>query len=155
MHPPHERSDSVFVTEPDTQAIKQLETMLEKAYPKLVGVDGQELSLPASVYQLLRQAIHLMAEGKAISLVSHDHYLSSQEAADVLNVSRPHLYTLLDHGQIAYIKVGTHRRILFEDVMEYKRQRDSQRRQALAGLTTLSQDFGFYTADESAASCDI
>lgn len=148
MSPSTDRLDSVFAPEPDTQKIKHLETMLEKAYPKLVGGDGEELPLPDSVYQMLRHAIHLMAEGRAVSLVPRDHHLSSQEAADLLNISRPHLYTLLDQGQISYIKVGTHRRIRFEDAMNYKRQRDGQRRQALAELTAMSQDLGFYTADE-------
>lgn len=80
----------------------------------------------------------------------HDLYLSSQEAAEFLNVSRPFLYTLLDRGQIPYTMIGTHRRIRVEDLMEYKRQRDSQRRQALRELATFSQELGFYDAvDES------
>ena len=139
-----ERSTAVFAPEPDTQAIQNLESMLAKAHPKLVGVDGEEIPLPDAVYQVLQQVVHMMASGQAVSLLPYDHYLTSQEAADLLNVSRPYLYTLLDKQLIPFIKVGTHRRIRLEDLMAYKRQRDGQRRQALSELATLSQDMGFY-----------
>lgn len=146
--------DPVFATEPETQTIKRLEAMLDKAHAKLVGMDGEEIPLPDSVYQALRQVIHMMAAGRVISLVPHELYLSSQEAAEILNVSRPFLYTLLEQGQIPYTMVGTHRRIRVEDLMEYKRKRDSQRRQALSELVTFSQELGFYEAvsDSEAAS---
>jgi excisionase family DNA binding protein len=147
-----EVTDSVFVPEANTQTLQRLEVMLSVAHPKLVGMDGEEIPLPDSVYQALRQVIHQMAAGRAISLVPYDHYLSTQEAADLLNVSRPYLYTLLDGGQIPYIKVGTHRRIRFEDLMAYKHSRGSQRRQTLGELATLSQDLGFYTAAEDTQS---
>lgn len=136
--------DPVFALEPETPIIKRLDAMLEKAQPKLVGMDGEEILLPDSVYQALRQVIHTMAAGKVISLVPHDHYLSSQEAAEILNVSRPFLYTLLEQGQIPYTMVGTHRRIQVEDLIEYKHKRDSQRRQALSELVAASQELGFY-----------
>ena len=88
----------------------------------------------------------MMAAGRVISLVPHEHYLSSQEAAEILNVSRPFLYTLLDEGKIPYTMVGTHRRIQVEDLMEYKRKRDSQRRQDLSELVAVSQELGLYEA---------
>lgn len=144
-----ELPDSVFAPETDTQTIQRLEVMLEKAHPKLVGMDGEEIPLPDSIYQALRQVIHMMAAGQVISLVPYDHYLSSQEAADLLNVSRPYLYTLLEQGQIPYIKVGTHRRIQFEDLIKYKQQRDGQRRQALSELAFMSQELGFYVAEDN------
>lgn len=144
-----ELPDSVFAPETDTQTIQRLEVMLENAHPKLVGMDGEEIPLPDSIYQALRQVIHMMAAGQVISLVPYDHYLSSQEAADLLNVSRPYLYTLLEQGQIPYIKVGTHRRIQFEDLIKYKQQRDGQRRQALSELALMSQELGFYVAEDN------
>jgi excisionase family DNA binding protein len=144
-------SDPVFVSELDTQTIKRLEVMLEQAHPKLVGMDGEEIPLPDSVYQVLRQVTHLMAAGRAISLVPYDHFLSSQEAAELLNVSRPYVYTLLDRNQIPFIKVGTHRRIRFEDLMAYKRRRDVQRRESLSELAAFSQELGFYEAADSSA----
>ena len=138
--------DPVFAPEPETQIIKRLEAVLDKAHPKLIGMDGEEILLPDSVYQALRQVVHMMAAGRVISLVPHDHYLSSQEAAEILNVSRPFLYTLLNEGQIPYTMIGTHRRIQVEDLMEYKRKRDQTRRQALSELVAVSQELGFYEA---------
>jgi excisionase family DNA binding protein len=146
-----ELSEPVFVSERDTQIMKRLEEMLEQAHPKLVGIDGEEMLLPDSVYQVLRQVTHLMAAGRAISLVPYDHYLSSQEAAELLNVSRPYLYTLLDQNQIPFIKVGTHRRIKFEDLMAYKQHRDNQRRQSLSELAASSQELGFYESEDSSS----
>ena len=107
-------------------------------------MDGEEIPLPDPVYQVLSQIIHMMAEGKVISLVPHDHYLSTQEAAEILNVSRPYLYTVLEKEEIPYTMVGTHRRIQVQDLMEYKRKRDSLRRQAIDELIAFSQKEGFY-----------
>jgi excisionase family DNA binding protein len=134
----------VMPSEAEIQTIKHLETMLKKAHLKLVGIDGEEILLPNSIYQVLCQLIQMMASGKVISLVQIEDYLSSQEAADLLNISRPYLYTLLEQGQIPYIRVGTHRRIRLKDVMEYKHIRDKQCHKALDELTALSQEMGFY-----------
>jgi excisionase family DNA binding protein len=147
--------EPIFASEQDIQTLKRLEELLTQDHPMLVGPAGEEILLPESVYQILRQVTHLMAEGKAISLVPRDHYLSTQEAADLLNVSRPYLYTLLDQQQIPFVKVGTHRRIRFEDLMLYKRNRDSQRHQSLGALTSLSQDLGFYELSDSPPVSDV
>lgn len=155
MYTLNDLPNSVFAPETDTQPIKRLETMLEKAYPKLVGDDGEEILLPDSIYQALCQIIHMMAAGQVISLVPYNLHLSSQQASDLLNVSRPHLYKLLDRGDIPYIKVGTHRRIQFQNLMKYKQQRDSDRRQALSELTELSQELGFYTPETNRLKDDI
>jgi excisionase family DNA binding protein len=81
-------------------------------------------------------------------LVPYNLHLSTIQASDLLNVSRPYLYKLLDQGDIPYIKVGTHRRVQFQDLMQYKKQRDAQRHQALSELTELSQELGFYTPED-------
>ncbi len=130
----------VFESEREMLELRQLEQLLEKAHPKLVGLDNEEIYLPESIYQILRQVTPLLAQGKGISLVPQDHYLTTQEAANMLNVSRPFLYTLLDEEKISYTKVGTHRRIKAEDLLNYKYQRDTQRRQTLIELTAYSQD---------------
>ncbi len=61
----------------------------------------------------------MMAQGQALSIVPYHHYLSTQEAANLLNVSRPYLYSILDKGDLACEMIGTHRRIRFEDLLEY------------------------------------
>ena len=85
-----------------------------------------------------------MASGQAISLVLHNRELTTQEAADILNVSRPFLVKLLEKGEIPYIKVGSHRRILFQHLMTYKQQRKVQRRQLLDELIEMTEEAGLY-----------
>lgn len=151
MSKPSPQMDPVFVTDREALAIKHLEQVLggcETAQAKLVGCDGEEIVIPESVYHVLRQVIHLMASGRAVSVVPLEHELTTQQAADLLNVSRPFLVKLLEQGEISYIKVGSHRRIRLSDLMAYKQQRDTQRRQCLKELTQFSQDEGFYEPSE-------
>jgi excisionase family DNA binding protein len=70
--------------------------------------------------------------------------LTTQQAAEFLNVSRPYLIKLLEQGEISYIMVGTHRRVRFEDLIKYKQQRNSQRSHFLDELIAESQELGFY-----------
>jgi excisionase family DNA binding protein len=134
----------VFEPNLDSPDLLRLEALLEKAHTKLVGVDGEEIYLPESIYQILRQVIPLLAEGKGVTLIHQEHYLSTQESANLLNISRPYLYTLLNQGQIPYILIGTHKRIKLEDLLEYKTKRDENRRKALNELIETSQELGFY-----------
>ena len=97
----------------------------------------------------MRQVTSLLAQGKGVTLVPQDHYLTTQEAANLLNISRPYLYTLLDNQEIPYILIGTHRRIKVEDILAYKTKRDSDRRQTLAQLIEESQELGFYEVERA------
>ncbi len=110
-----------------------------------VGEDrkaSQKLSLPASAIRLLLDLLTEMAAGNAVTLIPVHAQLTTQQAADVLNVSRPFLVSLLEEGKIPHVKVGTHRRILFEDLMRYKNSVDRERRKALDELVTQSEARG-------------
>ncbi|MDD1428958.1 helix-turn-helix domain-containing protein [Dolichospermum sp. ST_sed9] len=143
--------ESVMAQEPEKLSIQHLESMLqlEGSQPKLVGADGQEISIPESVYQVLYQAVHALASGKIISIVIQDRELTTQKAADLLKVSRPHLIKLLDQGEIPCVRVGTHRRVRFDDLMKYKEQRDSKRREGMKQFTQFLEAEGFYDDESS------
>ncbi len=121
-----------------------------ETYGVLRGPDGHEVKIPASALEALRLVAQAMAEGKAVTVAPHDMELTTQEAADLLRVSRPHLVKLLDRGDIAYHRTsgeaGAHRRLLLKDVMDYKEQRQQARQAHLRELTRLSEEApGGYT----------
>ena len=116
---------------------------------KIVSASGQEAVLPQPLYDLLRQAVQVLSSGEPITFVSASRLLTTNEAADLLNVSRPHLIKLLDSGEIlAAPRVGTHRRIKAQDLLAYKEIRDRKRRDSMKGLSSFLQEEGFY-GDES------
>ena len=109
------------------------------------SVAGQdiEVSLPQSVLRILVDVLTNMAEGNAVTIIPIHAELTTQQASEILNVSRKFLIDeLLEGGVIPFRKVGTHRRILFKDLMAYKETNRFQRKEALDELTELSQQFG-------------
>ena len=109
----------IISTEDEQPALKKIGEVLksEVHVPKLIGPQGEEIPLPLSLFY---------------------------EAADILNVSRPYLIKMLEQKSIPFHKVGTHRRILFSNLMEYKKQRDTDRRGGLAEITRISEEEGLY-----------
>jgi excisionase family DNA binding protein len=97
----------------------------------------REITLAPALSALLMELLRHVGKGDAVTLVPVHEMLTTQQAADVLNVSRPFLISLLDKGKIPYDTVGRHRRIKAEDLFAYKRARDKKRREALAGLGEL------------------
>jgi excisionase family DNA binding protein len=108
--------------------------------PYLVGPDGERVELPVSAFEALKLVIEALARGQSVAVVPHDKDLTSQEAADMLHVSRPHLIKLLDGGKIPFHRVGTHRRIKLEDALAHRDRRDAARKAALDELTRLSEE---------------
>lgn len=103
------------------------------------GHKKESVTLPAVALRLLVDILVQMAEGHAVSLLPIRSELTTQEAADLLNVSRPHLVSLIESGEIPYRKVGSHRRILAKDVLAYKSEIDEARLKTLAELSEQAQ----------------
>lgn len=100
------------------------------------------IELPAGAVKLLMAILEDMAAGRALTLVPQNVELTTQQAADVLNVSRPFLIQLLESKKLPYRLVGTHRRIRFEDVLKYKESIDAERRKVLDQLAHEAQKLG-------------
>jgi excisionase family DNA binding protein len=98
---------------------------------------GEQVELPHETYRVLRQVIEAMHRGLAVTVVPQSKTLTSQQAADLLGVSRPTMIKLLDDGKIPFDRTGTHRRILLHDLLAYRAQR---RRDQYAALEAMAAD---------------
>lgn len=121
-----------------------LSTKTETQQIQIVGEDQatHRVELPTMALRLLADILAELASGNAVKVVPVHAELTTQEAADMLNVSRPHLVKLLDDGLIPHHKTGKHRRIRFADLMAYKNRREEERKQALEKLVELGQEMG-------------
>ena len=116
----------------------------DRVQMSISGSNGEsdEFVLPGHVMKILLDVLSEMSKGNAISLIPHNQEVSTQEAANILNVSRPFLVKLLENGDIPFHKVGTHRRVRLQDILSYKTETDEQRSEALDKLAELSQSEG-------------
>lgn len=121
-----------------------LATGFETKLVQLVDANDHShaIQLPATALQLLSDILSELADGNAVKIVPVHAELTTQEAADLLNVSRPHLVKLLESGTLAHHKTGKHRRVRFDDLMAYKQARDDRSTQALDRLAAEAQELG-------------
>jgi excisionase family DNA binding protein len=117
---------------------------LLRAHPEIdrarVRLDDEDLILPRAALELLRNLLGEMARGNAVTTVPVHAELTTQEAANILNVSRPHLVKLISDGQIPHTMVGSHRRVRLKDLLDYKQQQDERSRSALDELAQQAQE---------------
>ncbi len=106
--------------------------------------ESESVLIPTGAYQLLIEILSQMSQGNAVALVPVHAELSTQQAANLLNVSRPYLIKLLESGEIPHRKVGKHRRILATDLYQYKALDDEKRSKSLDELTALSEELDLY-----------
>jgi excisionase family DNA binding protein len=140
----------VTAADEEKQALSELERQLACQTEQdvaLVGLTDKPLTLPPSARRVLQEALPALARGHAVTIVRFQKDLTTQQAADLLDVSRPYLVRLLDEGTIPSTKTGTHRRVHLDDVLAYRDRRDAERREALAELTRLSQEMELYSME--------
>jgi len=136
---------SDFSTE-EAESLREISALLQKnqSLPVLIDENGNRLKLPRLIQDFLRRAVSILESGKAISLIPETESLTTQAAADLLGFSRPHLIELLESGKIPFYKVGSHRRIRLQDVLNSQRNRDQKRKEALDKLSRKIDEAGFY-----------
>lgn len=103
---------------------------------------GDQIELPAEIYRVLRQVAEALREGLAVTVAPVTQTLTTQQAADLLGVSRPTVIKLLDDGKIPFEKTGTHRRILLRHLLEYREQRRAEQYAALDATGVAIEDEG-------------
>lgn len=105
---------------------------------------NDKIVVPLRALKLFGSILKAMSEGKPISIVPLATEVTTQKAAEILGCSRPHLVKMLEEGKIPFVKIGKHRRILFEDVMEYKKQMKAEQKKHLVEMMNLDEDLEIY-----------
>lgn len=136
------RPATINPTEVEHDDLESLAGMLEaseRGAATLRGPNGEAVILPASAFDALRLVVRWMAEGRTINLVPSGSTISTQQAADMLGVSRPHVVRLLDKGEMMFDQPGVHRRIPVEEVIAYRERRRTERRAGLQRIGEISE----------------
>jgi len=125
-----------ILADSEDQAIKDKDEVIKL---KIQGSD-EVVIIPLKALQLLNSILSNMAQGRSIALMPTDAEVSTQQAAEILNVSRPHVIKLLEKGEIPHKKVGSHRRILLQDILKFESTFKSDRRKKLDSLAKEAQE---------------
>lgn len=128
-----------------SEASRQLSALLaKKRQPQKyrVHVDGEDCVIPTAALRMLKDIMVQLSLGNGVTLIPVHAELTTQQAADLLNVSRPYLVRLVEEKQLPCRRVGSHRRILFRDVMDFKRRQDEERLKALEAMAAEAQELG-------------
>lgn len=115
--------------------------------PRLTSPDGRSVELPEPMFEVLLQVAAAMRAGLAVTVAPHHLLLSTQEAADLLRISRTTLVRLLETGAIPFEKPNRHRRVRLDDLLEYRRRQRSAAELALADMIADTERLGLYDAD--------
>jgi excisionase family DNA binding protein len=137
-------TDQISIPSGGEEQLRTLRSLLLQGNVTFKGKNNKPQSLAEPVRDILVQILTHLQGGQAITIIPANHELSSQEAADLLGVSRQYMVRLLEDGKLPFHKVGTHRRIYLEDLMAYKNARDTRRLQALREMAREEVEAGTY-----------
>ena len=121
---------------------RKLEALIDGTGPVSARFGAETMDIPTPAVRLLKRILDQMAHGNGVALTPLHAELTTQQAAALLQVSRTHLVQLLDEGRIPCRKVGAHRRVRAEDILAWRRETESRRREALNELTARDQELG-------------
>ena len=132
------------VLPPEESLDELLEQMNTQPTTTLAGPSGEHLVLPPEVFAVLRDVVEAMSHGHAVTIAPLHQRLTTQEAADLLGVSRPTLVKILESGEIDFEQPGRHRRVRLSDVLAYRQRRSTQRRESLDHMVEIADESGMY-----------
>lgn len=121
--------------------------LTEKLVPQLSAPNEEPIKLPHSLYEAFKLSAQILARGDMVSIVPVHKLLTTQEAAQLLNVSREHVRQLIRDSKLPHVDVGRHHRVRFADLMAFRANRDAERRRALDAMTDLGVEADGYFAD--------
>ncbi len=139
--------------EHDLEPIKRVAgDLVANPHRNYILVDDQhgEVKLPPLLVRVLMEAARQLAKGNSVSILHYEEELTTQQAADLLQVSRPYLIRLLEEGKICYHLVGSHRRVRLADLLDYKNTRDARRQANISEMARVSESLGLYDSDDFA-----
>ena len=124
------------------RARRTLDALIDGTQPVSARFGAETVDIPTSAVRLLREILDQMAQGNGVAVTPLHAELTTRQAADLLQVSRTHLVQLLDEGRIPCRMVGSHRRVRVEDILAWRRETETRRREALDELTARDQELG-------------
>lgn len=130
--------------EAELNEIIELVQKITNSEKVLITKDGQSIEVPQFVSQVLYEILSILSKGGSMTIIPMEKELTTQQAADILNVCRPYLVKLLEKNEIPFRKVGSHRKILMRDLIAYKDRVKINRKEKLSELVNLSQELGLY-----------
>jgi len=134
-----------IVAKESYNALEEVLKSLRTENPEIEIKETQErIKIPLNTLKLLAEILKVTSQGKPISIVPIATEMTTQAAADLLGCSRPHLVKLLESGEIEFTKIGKHRRVKFEDVMEFKQRRKRKQEELLIKIMNADEEAGLY-----------
>lgn len=132
-------------TKPVSDVRTQYEQYYQTAKHRLVNADGTEVLISDRVFKVIQEILPVLEQGRTTVTISPaSSEMTTQQAADILNVSRPHLIKLLEKNEIPYTKTGSHRRVKLKDIIDYKEKKELLCRQSLNEMAELMQENGLF-----------
>ncbi|WP_420456760.1 excisionase family DNA-binding protein [Rubrivirga sp.] len=130
----------------DDEIVQLSRVFARPGHVRVIDDEGHEAELPEAMLGFLGHMLRQMEQRRIITLMPHDEQFTTQAAADYLGMSRQHLVNLLEAGEIPFTRVGTHRRVVFQDLRDFEKRRDAERTRALDDLAREVDDAGLYDA---------
>lgn len=135
--------EAVLIHPQNIEKLQDVGRLLRRGRARLTGPKGENLTIPEPLYSLLKDAVRNLTQGRSLVLIPEDRQLTTQQAGELLGVSRPFLIRLLDAGEMPFSLVGRHRRIKVSDLVDYSK-RKSDRKDALDKMARDAHAVGLY-----------